>query len=137
MELSKIYNMNCIEYMKTLPDESVDLIVADPPYFQVVKERWDNQWDTEQDYIVWCKIWIAECERILKQNGNIVIWGQLGEKYITYARLLVVLEDEFSDLIRKNIVTVKRTKGQGTSTNFMSNREEFVWLTKSKKRIFI
>lgn len=133
MELSKIYNMNCIEYMKTLPDESVDLIVADPPYFQVVKERWDNQWDTEQDYIVWCKIWIAECERILKQNGSIVIWGQLGEKYITYARLLVVLEDEFSDLIRKNIVTVKRTKGQGTSTNFMSNREEFVWLTKSRK----
>ena len=45
----------------------------------------------------------------------------------------MTLEDEFSDLIRKNIVTVKRTKGQGTSTNFMSNREEFVWLTKSKK----
>ena len=32
MELNKIYNMDCIEYMATLPDGSVDLIVTDPPY---------------------------------------------------------------------------------------------------------
>lgn len=133
MELNKIYNMDCLEYMRTLPNESVDLIIADPPYFQVVTETWDNQWQTEQDYLNWCKLWIAECERILKTEGNIVIWGQLGEKHITYARMLVMLEDEFDKLKRKNIITVKRTKGQGTSTNFMSNREEFIWLTKVKK----
>lgn len=46
MELNKIYNMDCLEYMRTLPNESVDLIIADPPYFQVVKETWDNQWQT-------------------------------------------------------------------------------------------
>lgn len=80
MELNKIYNIDCIEYMRTLQDESVDLIIADPPYLQVVKEQWDNQWEAEQDYINWCRGWIRECCRILKSNGNIVIWGQLGEK---------------------------------------------------------
>lgn len=136
MELNKIYNIDCIEYMKTLPNECVDLIIADPPYFRIVKEDWDNQWNTEFDYIDWCKKWITECSRILKSSGNIVIWGQLGEKYITYARLLVVLEDEFKEFNRKNIITVKRNKGQGTNSNFMSNREEFIWLTKAKNKSY-
>lgn len=133
MNLNQIYHQDCLEFMQSLSNECIDLIIADPPYFQVVKEKWDHQWVTEVDYLNWCKLWIAESIRILKPHGNLVIWGQLGEKYITYARLLVMLEDEFPELIRKNIVTVKRNKGQGTSTNFMSNREEFVWLTKSKK----
>ena len=134
MELNKIYNMDCIEYMKTLPDECIDLIVADPPYYKVVKNDWDNKWSSEEDYINWCRKWISESIRVLKTNGNIVIWGQLGEKYITYARLLIALEDEFKELKRKNIITVKRTKGQGTNSNFMTNREEFVWLTKATKK---
>lgn len=133
MELNKIYNMDCLEYMKTLPNECIDLIIADPPYYKSVKVDWDNQWKTELEYIDWCKLWIKECIRILKPKGNIVIWGQLGEKQLAFARLLIILEDEFKELIRKNIITVKRNKGQGTSTNFMSNREEFVWLSKSKK----
>lgn len=32
MEINKIYNVDCIEYMKTLPDASVDMIITDPPY---------------------------------------------------------------------------------------------------------
>ena len=32
MEINKIYNMDCLEYMKTLPNECIDLIVTDPPY---------------------------------------------------------------------------------------------------------
>lgn len=125
--------MDCIEYMNTLPDESVNLIVADPPYYKSVKNDWDNIWNTELEYIDWCEKWIKECIRILKPNGNIVIWGQLGEKHLAFARLIILLEDKFKELTRKNIITVKRNKGQGTSTNFMSNREEFIWLSKCKK----
>lgn len=137
MDLNKIYNIDCIEYMKTLPNECIDLIIADPPYFGVVKESWDNQWGNEKHYLNWCRDWIKECSRILKSYGNMVIWGQLGEKHITYAKLLVMLEDEFKELKRKNIVTVKRNKGQGTNTNFMSNREEFIWLTKANKKEYV
>lgn len=132
MSINKVYNMDCIEYLKTLPKDYIDLIVADPPYYKVVKNDWDNKWVCEEEYLNWCKQWLIECIRVLKPNGNIVVWGQLGEKYITYARLLIMIEDELKELKRKNIVTVKRTKGQGTSINFMSNREEFIWLTKSK-----
>ena len=137
MKINRIYNMDCIEYTKTLPNECVDLIICDPPYFEVVKEKWDNQWKTEKEYLDWCRSWIRECVRILKPYGNIVIWGQLGEKHVTYARLLIVLDDEFKELNRKNIITVKRNKGQGTNSNFMSNREEFIWLTKANKKEYV
>ena len=67
MEMDKIYCMDCVEYMKGLPNECVDLIIADPPYYKIVKEDWDNQWATEYDYYNWCSQWITEGHRILKE----------------------------------------------------------------------
>ena len=55
MELNKIYNEDCITYMKSLPEKCIDLIIADPPYYGILKENWDNQWTTENDYLQWCE----------------------------------------------------------------------------------
>ena len=74
VELNKVYNMDCIEYMKTLPDESVDLIIADPPANKIVKDKWDNQWENEDDYVEWALNVIIECERILKKTGTLYLY---------------------------------------------------------------
>ena len=56
MKKNIIYNMDCIDGMnKYIDDESVDLIIADPPYFKVIGEKWDYNWRTEEDYIDWSK----------------------------------------------------------------------------------
>ena len=75
MELNKIYNMDCVEYMKTLPNECVDLIIADPPYYKAINEKWDKQWKTEEDYLNWTKQWFDECVRILKPTGVFYCYG--------------------------------------------------------------
>ena len=75
MELNKIYNQDCIEYMKTLPNECVDLIVADPPYYKAIDEKWDKQWKTEDEYLEWTKKWFNECVRILKPTGVFYCYG--------------------------------------------------------------
>ena len=36
-------NKDCLEYLQTLDDNSVDLILTDPPYFEIVNNDWDNQ----------------------------------------------------------------------------------------------
>jgi len=131
IEVNKIYNEDCIEFMKKLPDQYLDLIIADPPYYKMVKNDWDNQWKTEQEYIKWCLEWINESYRILKNDGNFFIWGGLGEKNIAFARLIVAVED-CTNFIRKNIITVKRTKGRGSSKNVMPCREEILWIVKNK-----
>lgn len=75
MELNKIYNVDCIEYMRELPDECVDLVIADPPYYKTIDEKWDKQWKTEEDYLNWTQQWFNECVRILKPTGVFYCYG--------------------------------------------------------------
>ena len=58
-----IHNVDCLEYLKTLDDNSVDLVVTDPPYFIGFDggKGWDSQWKTELDYLQWCEQWTNEC----------------------------------------------------------------------------
>ena len=75
MELNKVYNMDCIELMKTLPSDCIDLIIADPPYYKAINEKWDKQWETEEDYLKWTQKWFDECVRILKDTGIFYCYG--------------------------------------------------------------
>lgn len=70
---NKIHNMDCIEFMKTLPDKSVNLIIADPPYNKKVAS-WDNL--KEDDYINMLKSLATESKRVLKDDGSIFIYNQ-------------------------------------------------------------
>lgn len=74
MKLNQIYNKDCIEYMKTLPDKCIDLVIADPPYFQICGE-FDYKWETVDEYVEWCKKWIIEIHRIIKDTGSFYLWG--------------------------------------------------------------
>lgn len=56
---------DCLEYMRTMLDKSVDAVVTDPPY-NIGKAEWDKI----DNYIEWCGSWIVECQRILKDNGS-------------------------------------------------------------------
>ena len=42
----ELKHADCLEYLRTLDDESAELVVVDPPYFEIVKDAWDNQWDS-------------------------------------------------------------------------------------------
>ena len=80
-------NLDAIEYLKSLPDRSVDLILLDPPYYKVTKNKWDNQWKTRQDYDHWCKEWIIECSRVAKLNCTVWLFGYIRNRYYSYGQL--------------------------------------------------
>lgn len=75
LEINKLYNESCIKFMQKIPDKSINLIIADPPYFNVVNEDWDNQWEDELNYLDWCSEWLKESTRILTENGSLYVWG--------------------------------------------------------------
>ena len=62
---------NCLDILKQIKNNSVHLIFADAPY-NIGKNFGNNQdhWDTVEAYISWCKEWIDECMRVLKDNGT-------------------------------------------------------------------
>lgn len=48
-----IVQQDCLEYLSSLPDESVDMVLTDPPYFIGFDggKGWDKQWKSEQEYL--------------------------------------------------------------------------------------
>ena len=131
MEINKIYNMDCLEYMKTLSNESIDLIIADPPYYKIHGE-FDFIWDNVDEYIEWCKQWTLECKRILKPNGSFYIWGVMGyNNGFPLVKLIDFLETN-TDLRVINWITQRNSRGRGTTKGYMRAREELVFMTKSK-----
>lgn len=66
IENNHIYNMDCIEGMKNIPDKSIDCIICDLPY-ETTKCKWDN-------IIPFDDLW-AEYKRIIKDNGAILLFG--------------------------------------------------------------
>jgi adenine-specific DNA-methyltransferase len=68
-------NQDCIEFLKSLDDRSVDLICTDPPYYRVVNDEWDNQWFTIDQYYDWCEQWITELGRVAKWGCSFWLFG--------------------------------------------------------------
>jgi DNA modification methylase len=78
---TKIYRGDCREKLDMFDDNTFQTIIADPPYFQVLLgEDWDNQWQTEEDYLNWTEDWIKKSARVLKDDGLFFIFGQLGKR---------------------------------------------------------
>lgn len=70
---NNIYNMDCIDGMKLIEDNSIDLIVTSPPYnVGIDYDSWDDGKPWEE-YLDWCKEWLSECYRVLKDDGRICI----------------------------------------------------------------
>jgi len=75
LEMNMVYNEDCIQGMKKIKSESVDIIICDPPYN--IGKDFGNDSDKQDmnSYLSWCDQWIAECLRIIKPNGTIYIYG--------------------------------------------------------------
>ncbi len=81
MLINKVILGDCLTELKNFNEKTFQLIIADPPYFQVLlEEEWDNQWKSEEDYLDWSIKWIKECRRVLKDDGLLYIFGQLGKR---------------------------------------------------------
>ena len=72
---------DALEVLPQLPAENFQMILADPPYFQVLlKEKWDVAWDSPEAYLDWTSRWVQECQRVLRPDGLLFIFGQLGKR---------------------------------------------------------
>jgi DNA modification methylase len=69
-----------------LPDKCANLIIADPPYFEV-KGDFDFVWGSFEDYLKDVEKWAIECKRILVDNGTLFWWGD--KKKIAYSQIIL------------------------------------------------
>ena len=97
-----IYCGDALQILPTISSGTAQMIVADPPYFQVLqKEKWDNAWRSADDYLDWTMQWARECKRILRTDGLLYIFGQLGKREHVWLHScsLLTRELQFHDMI--------------------------------------
>lgn len=136
LELNRIYQMDCSDGLKLIPDSSVDLIIADPPYFRIVKEQWDNQWSSKEEYVKWCIIWTKECYRVLKEGALFYVWGGIG-KHNEHPFLEYLLDvEKQTDFRFINFITMKNFRVFGNSSHFPFARQELLVFSKGKHCIY-
>jgi len=72
--LNKIHHLDVLEGLSKLDDNSVDIIIADPPY-NIGKDFGVSIWKDLDEYLVWSNKWIKEAIRVLKSSGTMYIYG--------------------------------------------------------------
>ena len=70
-----LHNVDCLSLLTSLPDNSVDLIATDPPYFKVKKDAWDNQWATQAEFLNWLDSILIEYARVLRPTGSLYLFA--------------------------------------------------------------
>lgn len=110
--LNQLICGDAVVELKKLPSNSVDLVIADPPYWKVINEKWDYQWRTENDYIYWTKQWVKEVARVIKKTGSFYLFGY----FRTLAYLLPEIERENFSLRQQIIINkgIKAISGRAT-----------------------
>jgi len=142
LDLNKIHQGDCIELLKKVPDNSVDLIFADPPYnlqlngelyrpnqtkVDAVSDAWDK-FESKEDYDKFTTLWMKECHRILKPSGSFWVIGT----YHNIFRVGAILQNigfwMLNDIIWIKTNPMPNFKG----TRFNNAHETLIWATKSK-----
>ena len=72
-DISKVYQGNCLDVLAKIPDETVDVCFADPPFN--LDKKYATHKDTKplDDYIEWCEQWLKELVRVTKPTGSILV----------------------------------------------------------------
>jgi site-specific DNA-methyltransferase (adenine-specific) len=128
-----IFIQDAVDFLKTLPNSSVQLILIDPPYNLNL-----DKWDTFQNYLDWAKGWLDQIYRILSDSGNCVIFGGFQYQDLKKGDLLEILHyTRHSTSLRfVNLIIWYYKNGMSAHRFFANRHEEAVWLSKTKKYYF-
>ncbi len=143
IEINQIHQGDCVELLKKLPDNSVDLIFADPPYnlqlngelyrpnqtkVDAVTDAWDK-FDSKEVYDIFTEQWLKEWHRVLKPTGSIWVIGT----YHNIFRVGAIFQNigfwMLNDIIWVKPNPMPNFKG----TRFNNAHETLIWATKSQK----
>ncbi|MCR5187460.1 MAG: site-specific DNA-methyltransferase [Treponema sp.] len=124
---------DCLEFLKEIPDNSIQLICIDPPYNLELAG-----WDIYEDYIEWASKWINESYRVLSVNGSMVIFGGIQFRDVKSGDLLDLIQYVRNNTKLKLINTIIWHYKNGMSAHryFANRHEEAIWLAKSDNYYF-
>ena len=128
-----IFIEDAVQFLKKLPDNSIQLILIDPPYNLDL-----DIWDTFDNYLDWAKQWLDEIFRVLSETGNCVIFGGFQYQDLKKGDLLEIMHyiRHHTNLRFTNLVIWYYKNGMSAHRFFANRHEEAIWLSKTNKYYF-
>src|SRR6266511_4516545 len=142
LPLNQILLGNCIEILNTLPENSVDLVFADPPYnlklqndlyrpnlskVDAVNDKWDKFANFEE-YDNFTRDWLLACRRVLKETGTIWVIGTYHNIY----RVGAIMQD-LGFWILNDVIFIKNNPMPNfRGVRFTNAHETLIWAQKEK-----
>jgi DNA modification methylase len=146
LAINSIHQGDCIALLKQIPDNSIDLIFADPPYnlqlsgdllrpdqskVDAVNDEWDK-FENLEVYDVFTENWLKECKRVLKETGSIWVIGTYHNIFRVGSKLQDLGFWMLNDIVWIKTNPMPNFKG----TRFNNAHETMLWATKSEKSKF-
>ena len=128
---NKIIEGDCLEGLKKVPDETFDLIIADPPYNLDKNFGVWNESKKKDIWLPWSKQWINECKRVLKNDGSIFIYGI--HNYLAFLHVYML---EIDLIYRRQIIWNYENGFSNFKNNLQAHYEPLLWFTKSDRYTF-
>ena len=119
---------DAVDELKKIPDESINLIVTDPPYN--LNKNYGNNQDNlnSEDYLNFSRQWLFESKRVLKNDGSIYVF--MGVRYISF--IYMILEQELK-MSFNSWITWHYTQGIGKTRGFSPRHDDILFFTKQPK----
>lgn len=129
-----LYCGDCLNVMKKIPDNSIDLVISDPPYYKVVNEKWDYMWKNENDYVEWSLCVLKEISRVLRLGASFYLFG-----YFRILSLLVPYLKSYELELRQQIIInkgIRAVSGRATKNYkmFPNVTESILFIIKDNKK---
>ena len=123
--------------MRKINDKSVNMVFCDSPYGQNVRNergkiKFDAEWEDEDDFLDWCRLWLKESYRILKEGGMLFVWGVSP----IINEISHILNKELNMNFYTQIVWHVSDGLRPTHNYFYSNHQVLLGFSKDKKDVF-
>lgn len=126
--LDRVEIGDTLELLRSLPDGCAALVIADPPYNLGPDFKVGKQWSRDEQWLPWCRQWLAECSRVLADDGNVFVYGI--HHYLCYLQVAMY---ELDLKYRRQIVWHYENGWAGYTKTLAAHYEPILWFSKTDK----
>ena len=123
----KLINGDAIAELMKLEEDSVDCIVTSPPYWKGFE--YEAYFNSYAQYLDWCKVWLKECKRVLKQNGTFYLnVANDSETTIRAFELMRIAAKELMFKLHDTIIWYRYNQQPANTTRQLTNQCEYIFM---------
>ena len=118
-------------YLQSQGQEKATLIYTDPPYGNILDEKWDKTKLNEKQFSAWMIDWSKQWCDVLEDGGAFYVWGGIGKR--NFRPFFQYMLDAESDSFQlANLITWKKKRAYGVPRNYIFTREELAYFVKGR-----